>query len=150
MRVFGRVLILAGLVGVVTPAVGYAAPIGLGDAACQFVASTECRQTTITNPLVLTEFGGAFDTFGDIALFKFELEDAAQLSVTTTSYAGGSFDPTLGLFRADGSIVVYDTAEGPSPVTSVPGGSGLRQSPPRVRHGPGRRAILFQVLTAPL
>jgi hypothetical protein len=48
---------------------------------------------------------GSFDTAADVALFAFSFAEASRLSVTTSSYAAGNFDPTLGLFRSDGAIL---------------------------------------------
>jgi hypothetical protein len=116
MRVFRRGLILAALFCASAPSVAGAAPIGLGDDACTgLVASPDCRLLTIDDPFTFGGLEGGFETYNDVALFALTFTEATRLTVTTTSHAGGSFDPTFGLFHEDGSIVLLDTPEGQIP-----------------------------------
>lgn len=116
MRVFRRGLILAALLCASAPSVAGAAPILAGSTTCgDLVATTECSLLGI-DPLSaeLLQLSGDFVSSSDIALFSFTFDEGTQtrLTVTTTSFASGSFDPTLALFNADGSIYEYLGSDG--------------------------------------
>ena len=112
MRVFGRVVLtVAGLICAAGPSTADAAPIVLGSAGTScggLVAATsaECQMFAL-DLLAPATFTGEFLTAADVALFSFTFSDETRLTVTTSSYAAGNFDPTFGLFHGGGSIVQF-------------------------------------------
>ena len=115
MRLFGRGLILGAVLYAFAPSTASAAPIGLGSGGCgDLVTSAECRLLGI-DPATFAGIEGAFQTFGDIALFAFTFLEETHLTAATSSYAAGSFDPTFGLFHGDGSILEFVGPNGLTP-----------------------------------
>jgi hypothetical protein len=109
MRVCGRIAVLTALIGACAASAATAAPILAGSSTCgSLVTSAECQLLEVDPFLApASGFSGLFQGVGDVALFSFTFDQDARLIVTTSSYAAGSFDPSLGLFHADGTILEY-------------------------------------------
>ena len=110
MRLFGRALVLGFMVIVCAPTGAAAAPITVGDGGlCGTELTLNCGLFELFAPSSTeARWDGVFgDQGSDIFLFSFSFDEATRLSVTTDSWASQSFDPTLGLFHADGSIVTF-------------------------------------------
>jgi len=110
MRTSRRAVVLGFLVAVCAPGAAVASPVlgGSSGTACTFLGAGTLANCSLFaldpfSPDPLRE--GTFDTPGDVALFSFTFDETSRLSVTTSSYAAGNFDPTLGLFHSDGLIV---------------------------------------------
>ena len=115
MRLFGRALALAFLVSCFAPGGASAAPFLLDDLNQQLngddctvvlagIGTAECGWFAISPGAVATAFNGEFRAPGDMLLFSFQLAAGTHLEVATSSFGEGHFDPTLALYRADGSI----------------------------------------------
>ena len=108
MRVCGRLAVLTGLIFAGAASAASAGPILDGSSTCgDFAAAAPCELLPV-DPYSAPSFAGSFNGVDDVALFTFTFDLATRLVVTTSSYATGGFDPSLGLFRGDGSIVEYD------------------------------------------
>ena len=108
MRVFGRTLVLGFMLTVCAPTGAAAETIAINpDDPCSLLPTLNCTSMELFDALSTTaRWDGTFADEGDnIFLFSFSLEEATRLLVTTDSWAAQNFDPTLGLFYADGSIV---------------------------------------------
>ncbi len=110
MRVSGRALVLGFLAVVLAPAAASAAPILVGRpaGACGALVpdtTLNCSAFALDPFAADPTWEGAFEDPSDVALFSFTFDEASRLSVTTSSWAAGNFDPTLGLFHGDGSIL---------------------------------------------
>jgi len=109
MRASRRAIVLGFVLAVCAPGAASASPMlgGSGGSDCTFglVTLANCSLFALDpfSPDPLRE--GTFDTAGDLAIFSFHFDEASRLSVSTSSYADGSFDPQLGLFRADGTLL---------------------------------------------
>ena len=108
MRVFGRALILGIMVYLCAPTSAAAAPITVGSGgSCGSGLTLNCGLFELFAPSSTeARWDGVFgDEGSDLFLFSFSFDEATRLSVTTDSWASQNFDPTLGLFNADGSIL---------------------------------------------
>lgn len=75
-------------------------------------------------------FNGNFAQDNNVGLFPFSLNAAADVTLRTTSYAAGGFDPVLTLFNGDGTFIAENDdpgdATGPADALlqiNLPGGS---------------------------
>jgi hypothetical protein len=108
MRASGRALVLGFLA--LAPAAASAAPIIPGSPAGSCGAlvpdtTLNCSVFALDPFSADPAWEGTFEDPSDVALFSFTFAEAARLTVTTSSYAAGNFDPTLGLFHGDGTIL---------------------------------------------
>ncbi len=110
MRTSRRAVVLGFLVAVCAPGGVAASPI-IGATAGSSCGSLVGASTVGTcgrfdlNPFTPRIVDGQFESGADVALFEFEFDVETILTVTTTSYADGNFDPTLGLFERGGDIL---------------------------------------------
>jgi hypothetical protein len=115
MRTSRRAVVLGFLVAVCAPGAVSASPIigaTAGSSCGALSAATSCGRFDL-DPFTPRIVDGQFESAGDVALFEFEFDVETILTVTTTSYAAGNFDPTLGLFERGGDILsVPDPANG--------------------------------------
>ena len=118
MRTSRRAIVLGFLVAVCAPGAASASPIigATAGSSCGTLvgASTvgSCGGFDL-DPFSPRIVDGQFESGADVALFEFEFDVETILTVTTTSYAAGNFDPTLGLFERGGDILsVPDPANG--------------------------------------
>jgi len=112
MRLFGRILILAGIASVCVPATAGAAPIlGSAGLGCGSVLGADTAGCGLLNvdPFAPGTIGGEFAFHNDVALFSFSLTGDTLFSARTTSYATTGFDSTFGVFYAGGtrSLVAF-------------------------------------------
>jgi len=106
MRVCGRALILGVLVAVCTPWAASAAPIAITDGgSCGELAATESCGLFALDPFTPHQVDGILGSAADLFLFEFTFLEETTLTVTTSSYGLGNFDPTLGLFQRTGEIL---------------------------------------------
>jgi hypothetical protein len=75
------------------------------------IGTPECSLFALADFSAPLSFSGEFATLGDMALFSFTFDVETRLQIETTSFGFGrlpafqSFDPTLALYRSDGSIM---------------------------------------------
>src|SRR5687767_1365840 len=111
MRVSGRAFVLGLLAIALAPAAASAAPILLRSPAgsCGGVVpdtTLNCSVFALDPFSADSAWEGTFEDPSDVALFSFTFDEASRLTVTTSSWADGTnFDPTLGLFHGDGTIL---------------------------------------------
>src|SRR5687768_2643677 len=111
MRVSGRAFVLGLLAIALAPAAASAAPILLRSPAGSCGAlvpdtTLNCSVFALDPFSADSAWEGTFEDPSDVALFSFTFDEAARLTVSTSSWAAGNFDPTLGLFHGDGSVLV--------------------------------------------
>jgi hypothetical protein len=115
MRLFGRILILAGLACALAPATAGAAPIlgstSLGCGSVLGADTTTCGLVSI-DPFGAGNIGGEFSFHNDVALFSFTLAGDTLFSARTTSFATTGFDSTFGVFHADGNLSMVAFPDG--------------------------------------
>jgi hypothetical protein len=150
MRVFGRVLVLAGLLCLLAPATAGAVPIltGVDRKECDGIAAAaslaHCSLFDIGSPAEAT-LAGSFSAFEDVALFRFSVSGLASF---TAGIANG-FDGFLGLFDGDTaaleSVTYFNSeAEGNVPAQGVE--LGTQTAPIALGTEAGRVYILALVM----
>ena len=107
MRVFGRALVFAGLVGFCVPAGAAAAPIVVGvdpvgtclDQALVGETTTSCSVFNV-NPYSQDPLSVQLSSSQDVVLLAFQLISDTLFSVLTTPFTSSSDGPTIGLFHS--------------------------------------------------
>jgi hypothetical protein len=121
MRLFGRILILAGIFSASLPASTTGAPIlGVGSTGCMSVLGGDpmtCSHLSVDpfGPEVVAgtlAITGEFTFYNDVALFSFMLSGDTLFSARTTSYAVTGFDSTFAIFNADANRTMVLSADG--------------------------------------
>lgn len=117
MRVCLRTTVLGAFISALSPIPAQAAAIvpGMTGTACAILfpgASSSCSVFNIDDPFAAPNVSGEFELDNDVALFRFSLSGQTTFSAFTSSYAIGGFDPTIGLFDVNGTIVQYADPEG--------------------------------------
>ena len=122
MSVSLRAAVLGASMLALSPIPAHAAAIvsGLTGTPCGALGgpSTSCTVFDV-DPFTTVPFSGQFEFDNDVALFAFVLTGQTTFSVATNSYAAGGFDPTIGLFLQNGTIVQYPDPN-PDPNPAVP------------------------------
>jgi len=127
MRVFGRVLVFAGLVAVCVPAGAAAAPIVVGidpvgtclDQALVGPTTTACSVFNV-DPYSQDPLSVQLSSSEDVVLLAFNLISDTLFSVLTTPFTSSSDGPTIGLFHSTSpttgdtalSVVTFSNSDG--------------------------------------
>ncbi len=76
-----------------------------------------CLLAALPLPAVATLYQGAFLSDDEVRIFAFNIPIAGLVTLRTTSYAAGGFDPVLTLFDATGNYVISNN-DGPCAIVA--------------------------------